>query len=271
MVLKSKTKKVWLAQRRKIYGIAIKRFCQYYRASDISRSRGAAKSCEIHKNTTKTAKFGRNLINYMSVQHIWTYFSYRGYLLAVNLQIYLRTSWLKRANKVPKLPGVDYVVKNWALAIMLKALPLVPGFISGAYCCWKSKWWPLLEKRLKRWSDQRKTDWFLAKFALKITTKWAVFYRLLFGEVCPENSREIPAKSADFSANLSLKIPRNLTFSSATNQTSWYYNRWLLSWVNLIIFDDLLKNLTWFPTQSRTQPSEELQYLITLIDQQFKW
>ena len=105
----------------------MKRFCQYYRASDISRSRGAAKSCEIHKNTTKTAKFGRNLIKYMSVQHIWTYFSYRGYLLAVNLQISLRTSSLKRANKVPKLPGVDYVVKNWALAIMLKALPLVPG------------------------------------------------------------------------------------------------------------------------------------------------
>ena len=39
------------------------------------------------------------------------------------------------------------------------------------------------------------------------------FYRLLFGEVCPENSREITAKSADFSANLSLEIPRNWTFS----------------------------------------------------------
>ena len=54
-----------------------------------------------------------------------TYFSYWGYLLAVNLQIYLRTSSLKRANNVPKLPGVDYVAKNWALAMMLKALPLV--------------------------------------------------------------------------------------------------------------------------------------------------
>ena len=29
------------------------------------------------------------------------------------------------------------------------------------------------------------------KFALKITTKSAVFYRLLFGEVSPENSRAI--------------------------------------------------------------------------------
>ena len=73
-----------------------------------------------------------------------------------------------------------------------------------------------LRKMLKCWSDQRKTDQFLAKFALKITTKSAVFYRLLFGEVCPENVREIPAKSTDFSLKLSLKIPRNLTFSSAT-------------------------------------------------------
>ena len=47
------------------------------------------------------------------------------YLIAVNIQIYLGTSSLKRANNVPKLPGVDYVGKNWALAMMLKALPLV--------------------------------------------------------------------------------------------------------------------------------------------------
>ena len=46
------------------------------RASDISRGLGAAnsgksaKSREIHKNTKNTAKFGRNLIKYMSVQHI---------------------------------------------------------------------------------------------------------------------------------------------------------------------------------------------------------
>ena len=54
-----------------------------------------------------------------------TFFSYWSYLLAVNLQIYLGNSSLKRANNVPKLPGVDYVAKNGALALMLKALPLV--------------------------------------------------------------------------------------------------------------------------------------------------
>ena len=84
----------------------------------------SAKSREIHKNTQNTEKFG-NLIKYMSVQQFETCLSYWGYLLAVNSQIYVKTSSLKRANNVPKLPGVDYVVKNWALAMMLKALPLV--------------------------------------------------------------------------------------------------------------------------------------------------
>ena len=37
------------------------------RASNISRG---SQSREIHKNTKNTVKFGRNLIKYMSVQHI---------------------------------------------------------------------------------------------------------------------------------------------------------------------------------------------------------
>ena len=85
------------------------------RASNISRSRGAAKSRKIHKNVKNTAKFGRNLIRYMSVQLIWN----------LSQQIYLETSPLKHANNVLKLPDVDYVAKNWALAMTLKALPLV--------------------------------------------------------------------------------------------------------------------------------------------------
>ena len=93
-----------------------------YRASDISSSSGAAKF-------TKTRKIPRNSVEILSNTCLYnifeTYLSYWGYLLAVNLQIYLDTSSLKRANNVPKLPGVDYVAKNWALAMMLKALPLV--------------------------------------------------------------------------------------------------------------------------------------------------
>jgi len=74
-------------------------------------------------------KIPRNSVEILSNTCLYnifeTYFSYWSYLLAVNLQIYLGTSSLKCANNVPKLPGVDYVVKNWALALMLKALPLV--------------------------------------------------------------------------------------------------------------------------------------------------
>ena len=38
-----------------------------YRASNLSRGRGAAKFRKIHKNTQNTPKFGRNLIKYMHV------------------------------------------------------------------------------------------------------------------------------------------------------------------------------------------------------------
>ena len=41
------------------------------------------------------------------------------------MKLYVKTSSLKHANNVPKLPGVDYVAKNRALAMMLKALPVV--------------------------------------------------------------------------------------------------------------------------------------------------
>ena len=55
-------------------------------------------------------------------------------------------------------------------------------------------------------------DRYLTKCSLKNNHKFGLFYRLIFGEVCPKHSRERAAKLADFSANLPLKIPRNLTF-----------------------------------------------------------
>ena len=66
----------------------------------------------------------------------------------------------------------------------------------------------------KNIQNAAKFDRFLAKFAQKIPTKSAFFYHIFFGEVSPKNFRESPTKSAAFSANLSLKIPRNLTFFS---------------------------------------------------------
>ena len=103
---------------------------------------------------TKTRKIPQNSVKILSNTCLYnifeTYLSYWGYLHAVNLQIYLETSSLRRANKVPKLRGVDYVAKT----------------------------------RLN----------------------------------------QIPAKWADFSANLSLKIPRNLLFfrDLSVYQKPWF-------------------------------------------------
>ena len=137
---------------------------------------------------TKTRKIPRNSVGILSNTCLYnifeTYFSNWGYLLAVNLQIYLRTSSLKRANNIPKLPGVDYVAKNWALAMMLKALPLVHFW---SVLLLKEQMMTSVRKTLKTlvWSAQNRlffTDYFLVKFPLKTPAKlprdWLIFPRI---------------------------------------------------------------------------------------------
>ena len=82
-------------------------------------------SHKIHKNTLNTVKFTRNLILTNTCQYniFKTHLGYWDCLVAVNLQN-LETSSPQQANNVPKLPGVNYVAKNWALLMILKALPL---------------------------------------------------------------------------------------------------------------------------------------------------
>ena len=94
-----------------------------------SRSREIQVNPRNPAKFTKTRKIPRNSVEILSNTCLYSNFetclSYWGYLLAVNSQIYVKTSSLKCANNVLKLPGVDYVAKNWALAMMLKALPSV--------------------------------------------------------------------------------------------------------------------------------------------------
>ena len=98
---------------------------------------------------TKTREIPRNsleiLPNTCRYNIFETYLGYWSCLLAVNLQIYLEISSLPRVNIVPKLPGV--------LRLMLRkhgdwpqCKKLCHWCISGAYCCWNSKWWSLLRK-----------------------------------------------------------------------------------------------------------------------------
>ena len=191
-----------------------------------SRSREIQVNPQNPVKFTKTRKKTQNVVEILSNTCLYnifeTYFSCRGYLLAINLQIYLGTSSLKRANNVPKLPGIDYVAKNWALAIMLKALPLVHFW---SILLLKEQVMTSVRKMLKTlvWPAQNQS--ISSKICLENNHKIGRFCRFLFGEVFPENSSEIPAKSADFSMNLSIKIPQNLTFSSTTYQKPCLYNK----------------------------------------------
>ena len=211
------------------------------RASDISCGRGAAKF-------TKTRKIPWNAVEILSNTCLYSNFetclSYWGYLLAVNSQIYVKTSSLKRANNVPKLPGVDYVAKNWALAMMLKALPLV-------------HFWSVLLLKEQMMTSVRKT--------LK-TLVWSTQNRSISSEICPEKTHKIrrfftdcfpakfvpkiPAKSADFSPILSLKIPRNLTF-----------------------FRDLSEalNKCWNHGETHSQPCDLPVYMFCGVEIQTEW
>ena len=127
---------------------------------------------EIHKNTQNTTKFNRILIKYMSVQHIWNFSQLLGLFTCgklVNLSSNVVTEMCKQLPKTPKLPGVDYVVKNWALAMMLKALPLV-------------QFWSILLLKEQMMTSVRKT--------LK-TLVWSAQNWSIYNKVFPENNHKI--------------------------------------------------------------------------------
>ena len=154
----------------------------------------------------------------MSVQHIWNFFQLLGLFTCRKLANLSQNFVSERANNISKLPGVYYVAKNWALAMMLKALPLVhfwSVFLS------KEQMMTSVRKTLKKlvWSLQNRL--ISSEVCLEDNHKIGRCLPIAFGEVCPENSREITVKLADFSANLSLKIPGNLTFPSVTCQKPW--------------------------------------------------
>ena len=160
----------------------------------------SAKSCEIHKNTQNTAKFPRHLIKYMSVHQFWNLSQLLGVLQFTCCKI--ANLCQNFVTETYKLPGIEYVAKNWALAMMLKALPLFHFML-------KEQMMTSVRKTLK-------------------TLVWSAQNRSISSEICPANNHKIyclfthcfpakfapkiPAKLANFSAILSLKIQQNLTF-----------------------------------------------------------
>ena len=87
-----------------------------YNVNDAAHSQGfwyftSSQSREIHKNMQNTANFGRNLIKYMSVQHIWNFSQLLGLFTCrklVNLSWKFVAETCKQRLVTPKLPGVDY-------------------------------------------------------------------------------------------------------------------------------------------------------------------
>ena len=125
-----------------------------------------------------------------------TYLSYWGYLLAVNLQIYLKTSSLKHANNVPKLPGIEYIAKNWALAMMLKALPLV-------------HFWSVLSLKVQMMTSVRKTS----KMLVWSAQNWSIS-----SEIWPKNNHKIGHfLPIAFLRSLPRKFPRN------SHEIDWFF------------------------------------------------
>ena len=122
------------------------------RASDISCSRGATKfrlksvkSREIHKNTKNAAKFGRNVIKYMSVQHIWNLLQWWGLFTCrklANLSWNFVTETCKQHSETTrrrlscKKLDTSHDVKGFAIGSFLERIVVE-----------RAKWWPLLEKR----------------------------------------------------------------------------------------------------------------------------
>ena len=134
----------------------------------------------------------------MSVQQIWNLSQLLGLFTFCKLA---KLSWnfvTESANKVLKLQGIDYVVKNWALAMMSKALPLV-HFWSTLLV--KEQMMTSVRKKLKTlvWSAKNRV---ISSEICAENNHKIVLYWLLFGEVCPENSREIGRFSHKF-------VPKN--------------------------------------------------------------
>ena len=150
-----------------------------------------SQSREIHKNTQNTAKFGRNPIKYMSVQHMWNFSHLLGLFICcklVNLSWNLVTETCKQRPETLKLPGIDYVAKNWALAMMSKALLLV-------------QFWSVLLLKEQMMTAVRKT--------LK-TLVWSAQNQSISNGVFPENNHKIGFFwPIDFRLSLPWKFLRN--------------------------------------------------------------
>ena len=128
-----------------------------------------SRSREIHKNSQNTAKFGKNLIKYMSVQQFWNLSQILGVFTCRKLANLCQNFVAETCKQLSETTRRNYVAKTWALAMMLKALPLV-------------HFWSVLLLKEQMMTSVRKT--------LK-TLVWSARNRSISSEICPENNHKI--------------------------------------------------------------------------------
>ena len=90
--------------------------------------------------------------------------------------------------------------------------------------------------------------------------KIGFFNNRFFGKICPEFFRQIPAKSAVFSANSSLKIPQNLAFFPQHIRGPVLWMVYIIKLLDLVAFFSLSSNF--FPSwTSKLSNLDQLLYL----------
>ena len=99
-----------------------------YNVNDATQSQGfwyfaPLQSREIHKNTQNTTKFGRNIINYMSVQHIWNFSQLLGLFTCRKLvNLSSRNSETTRRRLCCEKLGTSHDVKGFAIGSVLERI-----------------------------------------------------------------------------------------------------------------------------------------------------
>ena len=173
----------------------------------------------------------------MSVQHIWNFSQLLRLFTChklVNLSRNFVTETCKQRPETPKLPGVNYVAINWALAMMLKALPLVQFW---SVLLLKEQMMTSVRKTLKTlvWSAQNRSisnEVFLENNH-KIGVFWPIDFRLslprkflrnrsIFRRICPEKSREIWLFFRDLSEALHSMV-RSIRFENIVDRSRYKF------------------------------------------------
>ena len=173
----------------------------------------------------------------MSVQQIWNFsqllrlFSCRK---LVNLSWNFVAETSKLHPKTPKLPGVDYVAKNWAVTMMLKALPLVQFW---SVLLLKEQMMTSVRKTLKTlvWSAQNRSisNEVFPENNHKIGLFWPIDFRLsllrnflrnrsIFTRICPKKSREIWLFFRDLSEALHSMV-RSIRFENIADRSRYKF------------------------------------------------